>query len=98
MDKKQVINIVKDYKNALAGLFPVYSVYLFGSYSKGTAKSDSDIDVAVVVTKLDTDWLSASSKLWQATWDVNNLIEPVLLEQCNPSPLYEDVMRTGIAV
>lgn len=36
MDKKQVINIVKDYKNALAGLFPVYSVYLFGSYSKGT--------------------------------------------------------------
>lgn len=63
MDKKQVINIVKDYKNALAGLFPAYSVYLFGSYSKGTAK-----------------------------------IEPVLLEQCNPSPLYEDVMKTGIAI
>jgi hypothetical protein len=26
------------------------------------------------------------------------LIEPVLMEQDEPSPLYRDVMRTGVAV
>ncbi len=29
---------------------------------------------------------------------VSVLIEPVLMEQDKPSPLYRDVMRTGVAV
>ena len=30
--------------------------------------------------------------------DINTLIEPVLIEECNPSPLYEEILQTGIAV
>lgn len=100
MDKEQVINIVREYKKAVQAIYNDAQIYLYGSYSKGTAHKDSDIDVAVVVPQLpkDADWLAISSSLWGATWDINTLIEPVLMEDCHPSPLYDDVMRTGIEI
>lgn len=49
MDKRQVIKIVKRYKEAVTAKFGPVTVYLFGSYSKGNARADSDIDVAVIV-------------------------------------------------
>jgi len=98
MDKRTVVKIVRDYKKVVETLIPNATVYLYGSYSKGTAHKDSDIDVAVIVPKYEGDWWEASSSLWGATRKVNTLIEPVLMEDCHPSPLYEDVMRTGIAI
>lgn len=98
MDKRTVVKIVGDYKKVVQTIIPNAMVYLYGSYSKGTAREDSDIDVAVVVPKYEGDWWSASASLWGATRKVNTLIEPVLLEDCHPSPLYEDVMRTGTAI
>lgn len=98
MDKRTAVKIVKDYKKVVQTIIPNAMVYLYGSYSKGTAHKDSDIDVAVVVPKYEGDWWAASSLLWGATRKVNTLIEPVLMEDCHPSPLYEDVMRTGIMI
>ena len=86
-------------------LFPILrdlsgpaEVYLYGSYSKGTAREDSDIDVAVVVPEVNGDFLKESAKLWSITWDVDTLIEPVLIDARYPSPLYEDILQTGVAV
>ena len=98
MDKEQVIRIVKDYKAAISHLFDSAEVYLYGSYSKGTARPESDIDVAVIVPHLNNDWLKLSTRLWMIAPKVNLNIEPVLMEENEPSPLYADVMRTGIAV
>ena len=71
---------------------------MYGSYSKGYANPDSDIDVAVIVPTCGDRKFELSKSLWHDVDKVSLLIEPVLLEQCNPSPLYDDVMRTGIAV
>ena len=98
MDKKQVIDIVASYKQAIQPIVSNATVYLYGSYSKGTARQDSDIDVAVVVPVLHGDWLDVSAQLWNKTRHVSALIEPVLIDANQPSPLYDDVMRTGIAV
>ena len=98
MDKEQALQIVRDYKKAISDTFSTAKVYLYGSYSKGNARPESDIDVAVVIPELKDDWFSVVPKLWRATRSVSTLIEPVLLEECHPSPLYDDVMRTGIAV
>lgn len=98
MDKEQVINIVKEYKKLVSNTIDNAQVYLYGSYSKGTAHTDSDIDVAVVVPQLKGDWLDISTNLWLLAPRVNYLIEPVLIDKCHPSPLYDDVMQTGIAV
>lgn len=98
MDKEQVISIVKDYKKAISQKIDNAQVYLFGSYSKGTARPDSDIDVAVVVPQVNGNWLDLSTTLWLIAPQVNYLIEPVLIHQRFDSPLYDDVMRTGIAI
>lgn len=98
MDKRQVIKIAKEYKKAVMSQLDSASVYLYGSYSKGTANENSDIDLSVVVPRLEGDYMSTSAKLWRMTMDINTLIEPVLIEACHPSPLYEDVLRTGVLV
>lgn len=98
MDRNDAIEIVRLYKDAIADVFSNAKVYLYGSYSKGGATKDSDIDVAVVVPQVDGDWLQYSSQLWFKTITTSTLIEPVLLEECHPSPLYEDVLRTGILI
>ena len=98
MDKKQVIDLVSSYKKAIQPIVSNATVYLYGSYSKGCAHSDSDIDVAVVVPRLQADWLDVSAQLWNKTRHVSTLIEPVLIEADKPSPLYDDIMQTGIAV
>lgn len=39
------------------------TVYLFGSYSKGCARPDSDIDIAVVVPSINGDYYSTAAHL-----------------------------------
>ncbi len=98
MDKEQALVIARDYKSAISHLFDTARVYLYGSYSKGNAHAESDIDVAVIVPKLHDDWLKLSTRLWMIAAKVDIHIEPVLMEGNEPSPLSRDVMRTGIAV
>ena len=98
MDKRQVVKIARQYKQAVVNAIGPAKVYLFGSYSKGCARPDSDIDIAVVVPRVNGDYLSTAAALWRITMDVNTLIEPVLIEELHPSPLYEDILQTGIAV
>ena len=105
MDQRKVlnydeaINLVRRYKKAIAHRFPQEpKVMMFGSYSKGYANPDSDIDVAVIVPSYGDRKLELSKGLWTDTRSVSFLIEPVLIAEDRPSPLYDDVIQTGIAV
>ena len=98
MDQEQAIKIVQSYKRAILPLYKDAKVYLYGSYSKGNQRQESDIDVAVVVPEIHGDWFSLVPPLWAKARKLNSLIEPVLLEANEHSPLYDDVMRTGIAI
>jgi len=99
LTRDEAIRLVRDYKRVIAPRFSKEpKVYLYGSYSKGYPKPESDIDVAVVVSKVEGDWLTVSTDLWLDVDKVNILIEPVLLEEGHHSPLYDDVMRTGVVV
>ena len=100
LGKEEAIDIVRRYKEVIAPRFDRNTkVLLFGSYSKGNPHEWSDIDVAVIVPKIDDGkWLEWSTSLWHDVKQVSLLIEPVLLEQNEPSPLYRDVMRTGVMV
>ena len=98
MDKEQVVKIVQAYKQAILPQYKDAKVYLYGSYSKGTAHKDSDIDVAVVVPHVAGDWFAVVPPLWTSARKINSLIEPVLMQENEHSPLYDDVMKTGIAI
>ncbi len=105
MDKRQTLSrdealaLVRQYKSVIRPRFDKEPrVMMFGSYSKGNANPDSDIDVAVIVPTYGDQKFEISRKLWHDVDQVSFLIEPVLMADDRWSPLYDDVMRTGIAV
>ena len=99
LTRDEALRIVRDYKRVISPRFKIEpKVYMYGSYSKGYPKPESDIDVAVIVPHIEEDWLTISTDLWLDVDKVNILIEPVLLEENQHSPLYDDIMRTGVAV
>ena len=99
MDKAEAIKLAKQYKEVIMPRFNDKArVYLYGSYSKGNQRPESDIDVAVVVPSVGDNWFAYTKGLWRDVDKVSLLIEPVLIEETHPSPLYDDVMRTGIAI
>ena len=101
LTKEEALGIVRDFKEAISHrCSSMPKVYLYGSYSKGTRQIWSDIDVAVIVPKIEGNWLEKSADLAGDGRKVNYLIEPILMEEPKGyySPLYEDILHTGIAV
>ena len=84
------------YAQAVAREVKPFAVILYGSYAKGTARSDSDLDIAVILQDYRGDWLSMSSRLWRLRRGISDDIEPILLDQANdPSGFVAEVYRTG---
>ena len=105
MDKKtltrdEALDTVRAYKRVIRSRYRTEPrVVMYGSYAKGYANPDSDIDVAVILPGSDiTDRWEQSADLWSDIRKVSVLIEPVLLEDNEDSMLYREVMRTGVTV
>ena len=99
LTQDEALALVREYKRIISPRFNgQMKVYLYGSYSKGYANPWSDIDVAVIVPTIEVGWLNVSTDISLDAIKLNTLIEPVLMQENEPSPLYRDVMRTGIAV
>ena len=99
LTQEEALDLVRKYKQVIAPRFNNQAkVYLYGSYSKGYANPWSDIDVAVIVPSYEGGWLKVYTDITIEAFKLNSLIEPVLMTEDEPSPLYRDVMRTGIAV
>jgi predicted nucleotidyltransferase len=72
------------------------AVILFGSYVDGNPHEWSDIDIAVIVSDFDGNWLEAASLLCALTRRVSMDIEPHLLDRtCDRSGFVEHVIKTG---
>ena len=98
MDKGQAIELAKKYKAMVAERLPLKALYLYGSYSKGNYREDSDIDIAVVVESLSDNYFDDTPLLWKLRRRISNLIEPVLLTEDMDHPLYRDITKTGILI
>lgn len=98
MDKEQAIALAKKYKEMVAEKLPLKALYLYGSYSKGNYKVDSDIDIAVIVESLNENYFEDTPLLWKIRRKISNLIEPILLTEDMDNPLYQDTTKTGILI
>lgn len=99
MDKGEAINKVREYSILLKKYIPLEKVYLFGSYAKNTNRSDSDIDVAIVVNKLEGDFFTIQPLLWKLRRQVDDRIEPILIERDNDySGFLIEIQRNGIEI
>ena len=95
MDKK-IAQIAGLYAQKVRNFMPVSMVILYGSRARGTAKEYSDIDIAVVVDKLQGDYLKISAELFGLVRTVNKRIEPVLLcRENDKSGFLESVLKYG---
>lgn len=78
----------------------VNKAYLFGSYAKGLAKKDSDIDVCVVSPSFGGDYFGEMVRLRKLSLNIDSRIEPVpfLPEDLNDkySTLASEIRKYGV--
>ena len=97
MDKAEAINRVKIYGRLVRQHMTVEHIYLFGSYAKNTYKTDSDIDVVVVVNRIEGDYFDINPLLWKLRRQVDDRIEPILIEQeFDDAGFLEEIKKQGI--
>jgi len=90
-----VRDIVKKFAIAIKAEYNPQSVYIFGSFAKGNSGGDSDIDVAVIVEKVDGDFWEKWSDLFSYSWDIDSKIEPHLLLANSEHMLLDEIYKTG---
>lgn len=102
MGKSQVIKTIKKFMRALKheGI-SVERVILYGSYAKGKARADSDIDVAVVSKDFGKDRVEEGMSLFRIAGGIDSRIEPVpfsLKQYENDTwvPLIYEIRKYGV--
>jgi len=102
MDQRDdIIDKVRAYKALVMQTFPmkVEKVYLFGSYAKGTAHKESDIDVAFVVNHFNGDFSEVIPPIWKLTRQVDFRIEPhVIARDTDYAGFLDEIQRTGVEI
>ncbi|TNF39628.1 MAG: nucleotidyltransferase domain-containing protein [Bacteroidetes bacterium] len=99
MDKNEVINKLIQYKLLLCNNFELEKVILFGSYANGTNVENSDIDVAVIVKNVNSDYFKDTPLLWKLRRQIDDRIEPILFEKGrDESGFLSEIIRTGIEI
>ncbi len=102
MSQSEAKKIALEFANFLKGKgFPLASLYLFGSYAKGTQHKYSDIDIAVV-SNLKRYTEKRAESLFHLCHEVDDRIEPhyFLVDDFRDDypPLASEVKLTGIKI
>ena len=95
---RYTVDEIKEIVAALAAKYGAARIYLFGSYARGEATAESDIDVVVVGGKnfKARDIFSFGEDLRQMT---NKDVDAFEIREVNKgTPFYESVMNEGIRI
>lgn len=99
MDKTEIINKLIAYRKLLEKHFEVENIFLFGSYASENPREDSDIDVAIVVKKLNEDYFKDTPLIWKLRRQIDYRIEPVLFEKGKDhSGFLKEIKKQGIKI
>lgn len=100
---KSIDNAITRYIQLIKERYPeIENVYLFGSYAKGKSTDDSDIDLALIFTRLDDSRrFEIQVQLMLLAAQIDSRIEPhpISLEDFNSgNPFVSEIKKTGIEV
>ena len=98
-DKELIRHTVGDYLRVLReSKVPVRHLYLFGSWARGRATEESDIDVAVFLEQDDLDGFDEDVRLMKLRRSVDLRIEPRAFsraDEADPDPFVQEILATG---
>jgi predicted nucleotidyltransferase len=98
MDRK-TSRALKRFSKKVKEILEVEKIILFGSFAKGEQKDNSDIDIAVIVSGFDGDYLELNAKLFSIVKNIDVRIEPIILNRKNDrSGFLESIEKYGIAI
>lgn len=101
MDKEKVRQLVEEYAKLVISKMKVNKIILYGSYARGDYRDNSDIDVAVVISKknVSKDIIKQMGQLVRLTRNISFDIEPILLiEEEDKSGFLENISQYGEVV
>jgi predicted nucleotidyltransferase len=97
MDQTTALEHAKLYAKLVLEELSPCKVVLFGSLATGNFSKNSDIDIAVIKDILDENYWELSKKLNRLTRNIDNRIEPILLEsKDDKSGFLTTVLKFGI--
>ncbi len=101
MDKKQAPEAAVKYAIFLRKINPsIKKIYLFGSYAKGTANDNSDIDLAIIFDNL-SDTFDMQVELMKMRRKFDTRIEPHPFNESDfnaTHPLANEILNNGVEV
>ena len=99
------LKILNNFAQHIRQQFPEAAIWAYGSRVKDTAFSDSDLDICIVVDKLNEDIDGKIIDIaWEIGFDNDILISTVTYSReefesgpCSESPLVKTILAEGIA-
>lgn len=99
LDKTTALEHAKMYAQLVGKQLQPFKIVLFGSYATGNQTKNSDIDIAVIVNKIDGDFLLLSKQLNKFTRNIDTRIEPILIQNGEDrSGFLTTILETGITL
>lgn len=100
---KNIDQAIKQFLDLIKERFPdLEYAYLFGSYAKGKSTEDSDVDLALIFTKVDdSSRFDFQVQLMLLAAKIDSRIEPhpISLEDFNSgNPFVVEIKKTGIKI
>jgi uncharacterized protein len=96
MGSAEVRQIAQTYGLAVKDNINIKQIILFGSYAKGNAKPESDIDIAVIVDNFNFDLWEMYSILFKLRRDIDIRIEPIIInEKKDPAGFLDEIKKYG---
>ena len=92
----KVVDIVKKYIDEISKKFDIQEVYLFGSYAKGKATEESDVDLLIATSVSGIQFYDLVETIRE---NLKKKVDILNYEQLNENPdLVHEILKDGIKI
>lgn len=96
MGYDEIRDKIEVYSQRVRDRYQPKMIVVYGSYARGTATENSDIDIAVFCDAVPGNHLENAAELFRLSRDIDLRIEPILIESDTfENRFYKEILKTG---